>query len=100
MTDDDWEAGSAKGVTVFLNGDAISEPDPRGQPVRDDSFLLLFNASERDMDFTIPPADYGERWATEVDTAVTPPGGGEPDGAKAGEPVPVPSRSMHVLRRA
>jgi glycogen operon protein len=69
MTDDDWDAGFAKGVTVFLNGDAISEPDPRGERVRDDSFLLLFNASEHDMDFVIPPPPYGERWVTEFDTA-------------------------------
>jgi glycogen operon protein len=102
MTGDDWEAGLGKGMTVFLNGDAISEPDPRGQRVRDDSFLLLFNASERDMDFMIPPVDYGERWVCEVDTADPhpPPVAGEPDGVKAGEVVPVPSRSMRVLRRA
>ena len=44
MTEDDWAAGYAKSLTVFLNGDAISEPDPRGERIRDDSFLLLFNA--------------------------------------------------------
>ncbi len=121
MTDDDWEAGFAKGVVVFLNGDAISEPDPRGDPVRDESFLLLFNASEHGMDCTIPPAPYGEYWLKELDTALaaaqaeqpgaTQPRRGqpagqagavraEPDVVKAGDRVPVPSRSMQVLRRA
>jgi pullulanase/glycogen debranching enzyme len=90
----------AKGVTVFLNGDAISEPDPRGERVRDDSFLLLFNASEHDMDFTIPPPAYGERWASEIDTGQARPAPAEADTVKAGDRVPVPSRSMHVLRRA
>src|ERR1039458_724530 len=37
MTDDDWSAGFAKSLTVFLNGNAISEPDPRGERIRDDS---------------------------------------------------------------
>src|SRR5579864_9146208 len=30
MTDADWEASYAKSLAAFLNGDAISEPDPRG----------------------------------------------------------------------
>jgi glycogen operon protein len=104
MTDDDWEAGFSKGAAVFLNGDAISEPDPRGDRVRGDSFLLLFNADEHDMDFTIPPAPYGEHWLKELDTvlAAEQPGTAraEPDAVKAGDRLPVPSRSMHVLRRA
>ena len=35
MTDADWRAGSAKSVAVFLNGDAISEPDWRAAVRRD-----------------------------------------------------------------
>ena len=42
-----------------LNGEAITEPDPRGEPITDDSFLLLFNASENDLEFTLPPPDTG-----------------------------------------
>ena len=49
MTDGDWAAGFAKSLMVFLNGDAISEPDPRGERITDDSFLLLFNAAEHDV---------------------------------------------------
>ena len=44
MDDEDWDTGYARSLAVFLNGDAIPEPGPRGQPVVDDSFLLLFNA--------------------------------------------------------
>src|SRR6202012_4688234 len=43
MTDNDWQTGYARSLTVFLNGEAITEPGPRGDTVRDDSFLLLFN---------------------------------------------------------
>src|SRR5215467_4457486 len=59
MTDQDWDAGFAQSLTVFLNGGAITEADRRGQPIRDDSFLLLFNASPRELKFTLPPARYG-----------------------------------------
>jgi isoamylase len=98
MADRDWEAGFAKSLSVFLNGDAISEPGTRGEPVRDDSFLLLFNASEIDLPFTIPPAGYGERWAREFDTA-GPASPGEAD-IKAGDRLMVTSRSIQLLRRA
>ncbi len=67
MTDGDWEAGFAKSLTVFLNGDAISEPDPRGERITDDSFLLMFNAAEHDVEFTIPrrvTATSGQRSST------------------------------------
>ena len=71
MTDEDWDAGFAKSLTVFLNGRAISEPDRRGERVQDDSFLLLFNASEEDLQFTVPPRRYGPRWSKVLDTAVS-----------------------------
>ncbi len=100
MTDDDWAVGFAKSLTVFLNGDAITEPDPRGDRIRDDSFLLLFNASELDLEFTVPPERYGQQWAKVLDTAV--PLSAMPDVAavKPGDAVPIPSRSMQVLARA
>ncbi len=99
MTDEDWEAGFAKSLTVFLNGDAIIEPDRRGQPVRDDSFLLLFNASERDLDFVLPPAMYGERWDRLLDTAQPLPAAGQDGAAKPGDVVTITSRSLQLLRR-
>jgi isoamylase len=101
MSDEDWEAGSARCMAVFLNGDAISEPGPRGERMSDDSFLLLFNASEQDVQFTIPPPRYGDRWAKEFDTSLPRAADAEEaSAAKPGDLVPVPSRSMQVLRRA
>ncbi len=100
MTDDDWAVGFAKSLTVFLNGDAITEPDPRGERTRDESFLLLFNASELDLSFTIPPQRYGEKWAKVLDTAL--PLSAVPDApaVKPGDTVPILNRSMQVLARA
>ena len=39
----DWESAAAVRVGVFLNGDAIRSTTARGEPVHDDSLLLLFN---------------------------------------------------------
>jgi isoamylase len=98
MTGHDWQTSYARAVAVFLNGDAISEPGPRGEPVRDDSFLLLLNAHHEPLTFMLPGRRFGRRWAAVADTAAGPAG---PEGGdyRAGEPVELAGHSMMVLRR-
>src|SRR5690606_7486466 len=98
MTDDDWERSDAQSIAVFLNGDAIAEPDARGRPVVDDSFLLLLNSHWEPVDFRLPDARYGERWTALIDTADPE---GTPDEAehKAGTTVSAAPRSLIVLTR-
>jgi isoamylase len=67
MDDDDWDAGFARSLQVFLNGEGIASPDDRGNKVLDDSFLVLFNAHHEPLAFTLPPAAWGERWQVVVD---------------------------------
>ena len=100
MTEADWDAGFAKSLAVFLNGEAISEPGPHGEPIVDDSFLLLFNAAEHDVEFTIPPPGCGEQWITALDTADPRPAGDDSVAVKHGDSVVLPDRSLRVLRRA
>jgi isoamylase len=69
MTHNDWQTGYARSLTVFLNGDAITEPGPRGEHVRDDSFLLLFNANREPVTFTVPSARFGLGWEVLISTA-------------------------------
>jgi glycogen operon protein len=68
MTDSDWGASYAKSLAVYLNGDAISEPDPRGGKITDDSFLLLFNAHSNALVFTLPDSGYAPGWEVVIDT--------------------------------
>jgi isoamylase len=75
MTDADWDASYAKSLAVYLNGDAISEPDPRGGKITDDSFLLLFNAHSNPLTFTLPEASYAPGWEVVIDTARKSPAG-------------------------
>ncbi|MGA4544353.1 glycogen debranching protein GlgX [Uniformispora flossi] len=101
MTDADWREATAKSLAVFLNGQAISEPDPRGQAISDDSFLLLFNASHRDLEFRIP-LNHGASWTVLAETADA--AGATRDDkdrpvVSAGDPWPVPARAMVILRR-
>jgi len=68
MSDEDWDAGSARSVGVYLNGDAITDRDRRGQRVTDDSFLLLFNAHDHPIDWTLPK-QWGKWWELVIETA-------------------------------
>jgi isoamylase len=94
MTDRDWRDGGLMSVGVFLNGQAISEPDPRGEQVRDDSFLLVFNARAEPVSFRLPGPAYAPGWEQVVDTA------GRPDAPRLrpGAVVDVPARTSLVLR--
>ncbi|MFE9768393.1 glycogen debranching protein GlgX [Streptomyces sp. NPDC005808] len=98
MTDEDWLRPDAHAVAVFLNGDAIAEPDPYGDPVVDDSFLLLLNSHWEAVTFRLPDALYGERWTVRMDTA-DPQGLPDESERKAGTDVRVEARSLLVLSR-
>jgi len=69
MSEDDWGAGFAKSLGVFLNGRAIPSPNERGEPVVDDSFYLMFNSHHEPLEFTLPDAKWAERWTPILNTA-------------------------------
>ncbi|MEU6257101.1 glycogen debranching protein GlgX [Streptomyces sp. NPDC047043] len=98
MREQDWRRSDAHSVGVFLNGDAIAEPDPCGRRVVDDSFLLLLNSYWEPMEFLLPDVTYGERWTTLVDTAV-PLGTPDETEHKAGSTMTVEARSLVLLTR-
>jgi isoamylase len=97
MEDDDWDAASAPTVGLFLNGDAITDRDRRGQRVTDDSFLLLFNAHSDPIQWTLPK-QWGGSWELVIDTDMA---GTDREGEALKSPatLPVAGRSVVVLRR-
>ena len=97
--DDDGRLGQRvrKELAVFLNGRAIPEPDARGLPVVDDSFLLCFNGHDEDLDFVVPRGIYGSEWEACLDTA-------NPEGntdlvVRVGDKITLEARSIIVFRR-
>ncbi|WMX44427.1 glycogen debranching protein GlgX [Streptomyces roseicoloratus] len=99
MTARDWQAAHARALTVFLNGNAISEPGPQGERISDDSFLLMFNASSQELEFEVPDS-HGECWKVVVDTS-HPEGMPPEEGPRmaAGERVTLAPLTLTVLRR-
>jgi glycogen operon protein len=69
MTEDEWVAGHVRSLGMFLNGDAIGEPGPRGERVTDASFLLLLNGAAEPVSFLLPEAPWAETYVIELDTA-------------------------------
>ena len=66
MTHDDWHSGLADAIGIFLNGEAMPSVDRRGEPIVDDSFLLLLNPTPEPISWTLPGAPLGERWLIEL----------------------------------
>ncbi|OBK85588.1 glycogen debranching enzyme GlgX [Mycolicibacter heraklionensis] len=95
MTQQDWGSEFGRCVMVFLNGEALPEPDLRGQRIIDDSFLLCFNAGETPVDFVTPNTDYAQVWTAVIDTAH--PAGSTDLVVDAGQAVTVLGRSLTVL---
>jgi isoamylase len=95
MDDEDWAAGFARSVGLFLNGEAITDRDRHGQRITDDSFLLLFNAHHEPIDWTLPK-QWGDYWAVVLDT-----GGQSDPGEMFQSPaaIGVTARSLLMLRR-
>jgi isoamylase len=94
MADEDWDQGFACSLAVYLNGDAIPDHDDRGQPVTDDSFLLILHAEGNPVDWILPPQwSTGRKWEVVVSSS-----------ADAGplvvtDRITVPARSLLLLRR-
>jgi isoamylase len=89
MDELDWSNGYARTLMVFLNGQAIPEPDSQGQRTVDSDFLLLFNAYSGAVDFALPPAPYGDAWQIRFDTTTAEPtGNGRP---------PWPAATTHAV---
>lgn len=98
MAEENWGEGYAKTLGVFLNGKTIPNPNPKGEPVTDDDFYLIFNAHYDRLDFTLPGPAWGARWVLECDTRT---GWSDAEASfAAGGQIHVEARSLAVLRHA
>ncbi len=94
MSEEDWGSGFGKAVAMFLNGRGITGTDARGQRIVDDSFVLMFNAHHEDLQFVLPPVEYGKQWQVVLDSQ---PSAEEPTTVDAAGKLLVEARSLVVL---
>ena len=98
MGDDEWGTHFVKTLGMLLSGEALDVRDWHGEPITDDTFLLLLNAAHDPVDFVLPN-HAAQRWAIVLDTTDES-GFPEPQPEHAaGGVLPLEPRSFLLLRR-
>ena len=98
MTDEDWNAGYARSLSLRLAGDAIIEKDEKGRPIVGDTLLILLNAHHAPLAFTLPAHKRGIRWSPLLDTAASEETEKAVTSFKGGERYKMDARSIAILR--
>ena len=99
MVEEDWGNPHTRCLGLRLSGDAIDELTAQGDPVVDDTFLILLNGHYAPVSFVTPGHRAGIRWEALVDTRAAD-GRAEPRGVRAGDAYELVGRSLAILRQA
>jgi isoamylase len=67
MSEEEWESPFVRCLGMLLSGDATDVLDFEGEPIRDDTFLLLINAHYEPIPFVLPGQENLE-WQLVLDT--------------------------------
>ena len=97
MKRDEWSSPSVRCLGMLLSGDATDVVDARGEPVRDDTFLLLINAHYDVIPFMLPGEEHLE-WELILDTAREDGFVAEPGKHSSGDDVDLAGRSACLFR--
>ena len=95
MTAAAWRTPEVRCLAVRLAGDAIDETDDRGGRIVDDTLLILLNAHDRPVSFTLPSPGRRRWWTPVLDTTAPQAHSGVLHG---GDGYVLGSRSLAVLR--
>lgn len=98
MNEENWKEDFAKSLGVFLNGKALKSDGPKGEPVVDNNFYIIFNAYHGELPYVLPTEEFGSLWTKVIDTHENffcDEGG---QNLIAGETITVQGRSIVVLK--
>jgi isoamylase len=98
MPGDDWKQGYIKALQIFLNGE-LSYVDRRGEPVRDDDFLILINADTEDTLFQLALFEENRPWQIVLNTSTRMEDGEPGEKQKHGLEVKAEGHSVVVMNR-
>jgi glycogen debranching enzyme GlgX len=97
MAGADWHDASLRVVGMFVSGDPLRSPGPRGEQLHDRSFMIWLNSSADPVRITLPENDWVHAGEVVLSTAPEPAVGFP---VKAGDQVEMAARSVVVLRQA
>ncbi len=92
----DWYDDALEVVGMFVSGDPLRSPGPRGEQQRDASFLLWFNAGEAPVEVVLPDNDWVQHGEVVLSTDPDLPQGTHVD---AGERLSLGGLTVVVLRQ-
>jgi glycogen operon protein len=99
MRDEEWRDATREVFGYRLCGLAMDEVNEKGEPITDDTLLILFNAGGQKTQFVLPDAHPGKSWELLVDTADAEVAK-EPKRIDVGSKLELLERSMMLLRAA
>ncbi|HEV2419069.1 MAG TPA: glycogen debranching protein GlgX [Terriglobia bacterium] len=97
MSEEDWSNAETRCFGLRLAGNAIDEVDQRGNPVVDDTLLIILNSHHEPLDFTLPVDQPDEQWDLLLDTREAA-GKGQHPPLETGKAYPMEARSLAMLR--
>ena len=95
MSGDDWQDEHQHVVGMFVSGDPLRSPGPRGEQLHDSSFMVWLNGSAAECNVTLPENKWVQRGAVVLSTDA-----GNPVGiaVEAGDTITLAPRSLVLLR--
>ena len=97
MTSEEWHHQFARSLGVYVSGQTMTETDERGRLLKDDDFIILFNAHHEELPFVIPRIGSPDKWRVLIDSSV--PENGEWTAYESGSNYPLRGRSLAMLIR-
>jgi glycogen debranching enzyme GlgX len=96
MSGEDWQDEHQHVVGMFVSGDPLRSPGPRGEQLHDSSFMLWLNGSAAECNVTLPPNKWVQRGAVVLSTDA-----GNPVGlaVEAGDSITLAPRSLVLLEQ-
>jgi len=95
MSPEEWHAGWVRCIGMMLNGRTLDDLNGVGEPIRDETFMLLLNPHHETIKFFMPKGD-GVAWEAVIDTCC--PNRGDKPITKAGDAYELIERSAALLR--
>ena len=97
MSDEEWNSPFVRCLGMLISGDAVDLVDAQGEPVRDDTFLLLINAHQEPIPFVLPGEEHLE-WEQILETTNEDGFLKEPKKFSSGDDVDLKGRATYLFK--